>query len=138
MLLAFKKVKSINLNKKYRSFALGKREDTRHLTLVSNTTLSFKTQKQIVVAKKASSSNYLVTALAIRLGNLSFFNMILMYMQVMSTSFALHMCSTEMPSLYKPLLFQNVSCLFLTSSNPQVPHQKRNIKTCKNTVFTRV
>ena len=137
MLLAFKKVKSINLNNKYSSFALGKREDTRHLTLVSNTTLSFTTQKQIVVAKKASSSNYLVTALAIHLGNLSFFNMILMYMQVMS-SFALHMCFTEMPSLYKPLLFQNVSCLFLTSSNPQVPHQKRNIKTCKNTVFTRV
>ena len=69
------KLKSLNLNHKNPSFTLGKREDTRHLTLVLNTTLSFTTQKQIVVAKKASSSNYLmfVTALAIRLGNLSCF-----------------------------------------------------------------
>ena len=82
MLLAFKKLKSINLNNKYPSFALGKLEDTRHLTLVLNTTLSFMTQKQIVVAKKPSSSNYLhfVTALAIRLRNLSCLNMILIYM----------------------------------------------------------
>ena len=69
------KLKSINLNHKNPSFTLGKREDTRHFTLVLNTTLSFTTQKQIVAAKKASSSNYLmfVTALAIRLGNLSCF-----------------------------------------------------------------
>ena len=59
MLLAFKKLQSINLNNKYSSFALGKPEDTRHLTLVLNTTLSFMTRKQIVVAKRLSSSNYL-------------------------------------------------------------------------------
>ena len=51
MLLAFKKLKSINLNNKYPSFALGEPEDTRHLNLVLNTTLSFMTQKQIVEAK---------------------------------------------------------------------------------------
>ena len=122
MLLAFKKLKSINLNNKYPSFALGKLEDTRHLILVLNTTLSFMTQKQIEVVKKPRSSDYLlfVTALAIRLRNLSCLNMILMYMQVISTSSALHrsamnVYSTEMVSLYKPFLFQNVYCLLLTS-----------------------
>ena len=34
MLLAFKKLKSVNLNNRYPSFALGKLEDTRHSTLV--------------------------------------------------------------------------------------------------------
>ena len=122
MLLAFKKLKSVNLNNRYPSFALGKLEDTRHLTLVLNTTLSFTTQKQIVVVKKPRSSNYLlfVTALAIRSRNLSCLNMILMYMQVISTSSTLHrsatnVYSTEMVSLYKPFLFQNVYCLSLTS-----------------------
>ena len=47
MLLAFKKLKSINLTK-YPIFALGKPEDTRHLNLVLNT---FMTHKQIVEAK---------------------------------------------------------------------------------------
>ena len=103
-------------------FCFGKLEDTRHLTLVLNTTLSFTTQKQIVVVKKPRSSNYLlfVTVLAIRSRNLSCLNMILMYMQVISTSSTLHrsatnVYSTEMVSLYKPFLFQNVYCLSLTS-----------------------
>jgi len=65
MLLAFKELKSINLNNKYPSFALGKLEDTRHLTLVLNTTLSFTTQKHIVVVKRPNSLNYLLFGMAL-------------------------------------------------------------------------
>ena len=132
MLLAFKRLKTVNLNNRYPSFALGKLEDTTHLTLVLNTTLSFTTQKQIVVVKKRRSSNCLlfVTALAIRSRKLScLIHMILMYMQVISTNSTLHrsamnVSSTEIISLYKPFLFQNVYCLSLTSWNPQVPQSK--------------
>ena len=81
------------------------------------------TQKQIVVAKKAELvklSVFLFKALAIRLRDLSCLNMILMYMQVISTSSVLNrsemnVFSTEMVSFYKPFLFQNVYCLSLTS-----------------------